>query len=257
MQAPDATPPAENFSASRTAAAALGWSFRHVASTGSTNVDLANEARTGDRGPAVLTTDHQTAGRGRLDRSWHDDGERQLMVSLRLPVAGTQAAWITGAVAAAARTATAALGAPVGFKWPNDLLIEHEAVTGKLAGVLAEFVAGPPDVVIVGMGLNIGPPGIAGAASLQEAGVDATRDEVLAAVLLALPERLTDPERVRDELRTHSATIGRRVRVERVGGDVIGDAVDVDADGRLVLDVDGARQVVSVGDVIHLRPAKG
>jgi BirA family biotin operon repressor/biotin-[acetyl-CoA-carboxylase] ligase len=256
MQASDATPPQENFAKSRRTAATLGWSFRHVSSTGSTNADLVAEARRGDRGPAVLTTDHQTAGRGRLDRTWLDDGESQLMVSVRLPAAGLETAWITGAVAAAARTAIAWAGAPIGFKWPNDLMIESTAVTGKLAGVLAEYVAGPPDVAVVGMGLNIGPPGIDGAASLREVGISLGRDEFLAGLLAALPERLADPARVRAELREFSVTLGRRVRVERPGDDLIGEAIDMDETGRLILDVDGETHAVSVGDVVHLRAAE-
>ncbi|MEM9467307.1 MAG: biotin--[acetyl-CoA-carboxylase] ligase [Actinomycetota bacterium] len=257
MQAPDATPRAEKFAASRRAAQTLGWEFRHVASTGSTNADLAHEARAGARHAAVLTTDHQTAGRGRLDRSWHDDGHGQLMVSIRLPADGVETAWITGAVAAAARSAVAALGASVRFKWPNDLMIESATATGKLAGVLAEYVVGPPDVIVVGMGLNVGSPGIDGAASLADLGVEVSRDQVLAGLVTELPSRLAAPESVARELRSHSATIGRRVRVERPGDDLVGDAVDIDADGRLIIEADGDRHLVSAGDVVHLRPHGG
>lgn len=238
---------------SRAGASDLGWSFRHVESTGSTNADLVEEARAGDRSWAVLTADHQRAGRGRLDRSWHDDGQGQLMVSLRIPVDLAQAVWVTGAVAAAARSATASLGAVAGFKWPNDLLLDIEGSVGKLAGVLAELVPGSPDVVVVGLGLNVASPGFEGAVSLREAGVEVTRDDVLAALLRALPERLSCPELVRRELRLHSLTIGQRVRLERCDGNLTGDAVDIDEHGRLMLDVDGERHAVTAGDVVHLR----
>ena len=257
MRASDATSPVENFAESAAAAAALGWAFRHVSSTGSTNADLVAEARAGDRTASVLTAEHQTAGRGRLDRSWHDDGQSQLMVSLRLPVDGGVAPWVAGAVAASARAAVASFGAPAAFKWPNDLVIEHGETVGKLAGVLAEFVPGPPDAIVVGMGLNVAAPGIEGAASLYEVGARVSRDQILAATLAGLPPRLADPDRVRDELSEYSATLGRRVRVEQSGGELVGDAVSIDGDGRLVLDVDGTHHTVSVGDVVHLRPASG
>ena len=250
----DATPQPGIFAKSRAAAAAAGWGFRHVASTGSTNADLADEARAGDRTIAVLTADHQTAGRGRLDRRWEDDGARQLMVSFRLPVEGDPT-WFAGAVASAARRAVVALGAPAAFKWPNDLVLETDGVVGKLAGVLAEFVAGEPSVVVVGIGLNVGPPGVDGAASLDEVGLDVDRDTVLAAMIDALPALLTDPAAVRADLTEHSATVGRRVRVERPDGDLVGRATAIDADGRLEVEVGGETAVVSVGDVIHLRAA--
>ncbi|MEM9521664.1 MAG: biotin--[acetyl-CoA-carboxylase] ligase [Actinomycetota bacterium] len=252
MQASDATSTDENFAASRAAAAIVGWSFAYVSTTGSTNADLAERARAGDRRPALLTTDHQTAGRGRLGRTWEDDGESQLMVSFSIPVTGP-ATWVAGAVAAAARDVVAAAGAPVGFKWPNDLMIESTAVSGKLAGVLAEFVPGDPDVVIVGMGLNIGPPGIDGAASLREAGATIERDELLAGIIARLPTLVADPDLVRSSLTDHSVTLGRRVRVEQSSGAFVGTATTFDQEGRLVVDVDGESRVVAVGDVIHLR----
>jgi len=65
---------------------------------------------------------------------------------------------------------------------------------------------------------------------------------------------LGDIDLVRDELRRRSATLGRKVRVERSGGDLVGVAIDLTAGGGLVLSVDGSPVEVSVGDVIHLRP---
>ena len=174
------------------------------------------------------------------------------MVSFRFPVDGDPR-WFVGAVAAAARSAVASLGAPASFKWPNELVLENEELTGKLAGVLAEFVAGDPDVVIVGIGINVGPPGVEGAASLDEVGLAVERDDVLAGMIEMLPTLLGDPAAVRAELSEHSATLGRVVRVERPAGDLVGVAVAIDADGRLEIDVDGALIAVSVGDVTHLR----
>ena len=108
--------------------------LRHVRSTGSTNDDLAGEARRGHTGSAVLVADHQTAGRGRLGRRWSDaghprgGGETSLLVSFRLPAAVGEASDRVAAVSAAARAAAAravsATGAAVRAKWPNDLLIE-------------------------------------------------------------------------------------------------------------------------------------
>ena len=263
------TPPApapERLPLSSAAALRAGFGpLLHTASTGSTNDDLAAGARLGDRTPAVLVADHQTAGRGRLGRRWVDaageasSSEASLLVSFRLPSAVAEAFDRAAAVAAAAlAAATHALGgsaAEVRAKWPNDLLLEAPGVSGKLAGLLSEIVDGEPPVVVVGLGLNVAAaPPEPGAVSLAHAGAGASRDEVLAGLIDALDGCLADPARARGELKAASATIGRQVRVELADrSSVEGTARDIDALGRLVV-TSGNREVrIDAGDVFHLR----
>ena len=231
--------------------------LRHVAETGSTNRDLAAEARRGDTAACLLVADRQTAGRGRLDRRWRDAPGRSLLVSFRLPTPVSEAFGPVAAVTAAARAAAAALlTVPVLSKWPNDLVIDDPPGPGKLAGVLSELVDGPRPVVIVGLGLNLGPvPDEPGATSLAQAGaVSADRDRFLARLLGELPAYLADPSRARRELKAASATIGRRVRVEREGAPpLVGEARDIDPLGRLVMVAAGGEHLVDVGDVVRLR----
>lgn len=235
--------------------------LRHVIETGSTNDDLAAEARRGEVAAALLVADRQTAGRGRLDRRWRDAPGASLLVSFRLPVSGSDWSAPAVAVTAAARAAAAAfLAVPVLSKWPNDLVIDHPPAPGKLAGVLSELVDGPRPVVIVGLGLNLGPVGNEpGATSLAQAGaVSVDRDRFLARLLGELPAYLADPGRARRELKAASATIGRRVRVERAGAPPLeGEARDIDRLGRLVMVAAGAEHLVDAGDVVHLRPSGG
>ena len=268
--------------------------LRHTVSTGSTNDDLAREARAGDRSPAVLVTDHQTAGKGRLGRRWLDlspDPSRAevpggdalhgadvpdlvdaadaanrasgaapaLLVSFRMGASAAQAFDCAFAVSAAALEAVAeALAgqdARVRSKWPNDLLVEAPGASGKLAGVLSEFVEGVPGVAVVGLGLNLttAPSGI-GATSLSGTGGLAARDELLAAIIETLPIHLSDPARARAVLATASATIGRKVKVERTDGtSVTGIATGLDDAGRLVVTVGGREVPIDAGDVFHLR----
>ena len=239
--------------------------LRHTVETGSTNDDLVREARLGDRSPAVLVADHQTAGRGRLGRRWSDAaagphaGEASLLVSFRLvvPVAGAfdRTAAVSAAALLAVSGALAGSGAAVRSKWPNDLLIESRDASGKLAGVLSEIVDGEPSLVVVGLGLNIAEaPPAPGAASLAQAGGTATRDELLASLIDALPGYLADPGRAREDLRAASATLGRQVRVQRTDGtSIVGTAVDVDGSGRLVVAGDSGEVAIGAGDVFHLR----
>ena len=233
--------------------------LRHVVETGSTNRDLAAEARRGEVGAGLLVADRQTAGRGRLDRHWRDAPGRSLLVSFRLPSLASEPFAPTAAVTAAARAAAAALlPVLVLSKWPNDLVIDDRPAPGKLAGVLSELVDGPRPVVIVGLGLNLGPVGDEpGATSLAQAGaVSADRDRFLAGLLGELPAYLDDPARARRELKAASATIGRRVRVERAGAPpLVGEARDIDRLGRLVMVAAGREHLVDAGDVVHLRPS--
>lgn len=239
--------------------------LRHTVETGSTNDDLAREARRGDRSPAVLVADHQTAGRGRLGRRWLDAASQPggapsaLLVSFRLRAPAAEAINCSAAVSAAAlgsvAEALAGRDAAVRAKWPNDLEIEAPESSGKLAGVLSEIVEGDPGVVVVGLGLNLhAAPSDLGAASLAGAGGSTTRDELLASMLDALRGHLADPSGARAALEAASATIGRRVRVERTDGtSVTGVARGTDDAGRLVVAVDGRDVPIDAGDVFHLR----
>ena len=239
--------------------------LRHTASTGSTNDDLALQARLGDRSPAILVADHQTAGKGRLGRRWSDAAtgphaaEASLLVSFRLasPVgeAFDRTAAVSAAALAAASGTLAGGGAVVRAKWPNDLLIDSPGASGKLAGVLSEIVDGDPPLVVVGLGLNIAEaPGVPGAVSLAAAGGATTRDELLAWMIDELPGYLADPRMARADLRVASATLGQAVRVQRTDGtSVVGTAVDIDGAGRLVVAGDAGEVAIDAGDVFHLR----
>ncbi len=260
--APDA---AERLPLSSAAARRAGLGpLLHTVSTGSTNDDLALAARRGDRTPAVLVADHQTAGRGRLGRHWIDAAgggsvEASLLVSFRLPAAVSEAfdraAAVSASALVAASGALAGSGAQVRAKWPNDLLLEAPGVSGKLAGVLSEIVEGDPPVVVVGLGLNLAAaPTEPGAVSLAQAGGRASRDRLLASLLDALAGYLPHPARARAELAAASATIGRPVRVELSDGtSVEGVARQIDASGRLVVASGGQDVRIDAGDVFHLR----
>ncbi len=227
--------------------------MHHVAETGSTNTDLIDalaRATMGDGEVAdrtVLVADHQTVGRGRLDRRWDAPAGANLLVSVAFvevpatPVSLTQRIGLA-AVDAARR---ARPDATVMLKWPNDVLLDDR----KLAGVLAQREPST-GAVVVGIGLNVGwaPEGAA------RLGDRTTPAAVLGDLLVAFDALGPD---VAERYRRDLTTLGRDVRVELPSGDVLeGRAVDVDADGRLVVeDRPGSLRVVDVGDVVHARHA--
>lgn len=226
--------------------------IRHLDQTGSTNDDVAALAAAGAPEGLVVTTDFQTAGRGRLDRRWDARPGDGLLVSVLLRPSGLapeRRSLVASAVALAARDACAAVaGLSTDIKWPNDLMIGE----GKLAGILASDSSG---AVVVGMGMNVhgGPPG---AECLDRAaGRRVTRGLLLESWLRSLDRLADDWDAVAARYCQECATIGRAVRVELSAGEIVtGVASSVDDLGRLVLTAeDGTETALAVGDVTHLR----
>jgi BirA family transcriptional regulator, biotin operon repressor / biotin---[acetyl-CoA-carboxylase] ligase len=221
----------------------------HVAETGSTNADLVAAAASGSAGHGrVLVADHQTAGRGRLDRTWEAAPAANLLVSVLFRTGWHYPHELTQRVAvAAADAAFSVAGVRPTLKWPNDLLVDGQ----KLAGILAQAggSSGRISFVVVGMGVNLGwaPDG---AARLDGVG----RDDFLHEWLRVLAAQWPDP--IEPRYRAQLATLGQRVRVERTGDPLVGDAVDVQPDGTLIVrDDHGTDHQIALGDVIHLRGA--
>jgi BirA family biotin operon repressor/biotin-[acetyl-CoA-carboxylase] ligase len=238
--------------------------IRIVSETGSTNKDLLDEAAQGAAEGQVLVTDHQTAGRGRQGRSWFDEPGASLLTSVLLRPPATWAPLIpllTGL--AITRAVRAETGLEVGLKWPNDVLAKDER---KLAGILAEARTGIDGMtVVVGFGLNLrwsvgAPPEVASRA-VDLASLTSSPPErlsLLASILVEMEARLRqlqagDRAALLDDYRTVCISLGRRVRLETPGGDVVGQAIAIDESGHLVIAKDDGTQVtVTAGDAHHL-----
>lgn len=249
------------------AVARLGpvWSgVRTVATTGSTNADLASQARAGAPSGMVLVAAHQSSGRGRLDRSWTAPPGVSLAISvlLRPPAAVPVRRWLwlpllAGLAVADALAEVAGVGAEL--KWPNDVLIDHR----KVCGILAERVVVPGEAaaVVIGMGINTRLTQeqlpVPTATSLALVGAEVADDELIAGVLGALGQwygRWLAGEDLGAVLGRRCGTIGRGVRVELSGAEpVVGTAVGVDADGRLLVRTGTQVRAFAAGDVVHLR----
>ena len=120
--------------------------LRWVAETGSTNLDLLDEARSGAPEGLVLVADHQTDGRGRLGRTWAAPAGSSLLVSILLrPDLGPDhvfAATMAVGVSAVEACAEVAGLAPA-LKWPNDLIVvapDDASSVRTLGGMLTESV---------------------------------------------------------------------------------------------------------------------
>ncbi|AVV40821.1 biotin--[acetyl-CoA-carboxylase] ligase [Streptomyces sp. ID05-04B] len=245
-----------------------------VQRTGSTNSDLVTAAGEGRAHEgAILVAEEQTSGRGRLDRRWTAPPRSGLFFSVLLtPGEVPVARWgwlplLTGV--AVATGLSRAAGVDTALKWPNDLLVTVGGEERKAGGILAERAG--TDAVVVGVGLNVTlraeelPVPQAGSLALAGA-VTTDRDPLLRAVLRSLEEWYGrwraaggDPASsgLQETYAAGCATLGRTVRAELPGDrSLVGEAVAVDGDGRLVIATEkGVQEPVGAGDIVHLRPA--
>jgi len=217
----------------------------------------------------VAVADRQTAGRGRLDRTWEAPAGSSLLVSLLLrpKLLPTH---VHSTTMAAAVAASDAFDEVAGFrpllKWPNDIVVGDRKLGGLLAE--AELKGDAVDAVVVGLGLNVNwdrpPPGledIAVAAS-EVAGRPVDREALLSHLLDRFEEHysaLVEPGGWRGTLlnyRRLSSTLGRDIRVELGDEAFTGRAVEVTGEGHLLVKTAGGEvRRVPAGDVVHLRPA--
>ncbi|OXY98364.1 biotin--[acetyl-CoA-carboxylase] ligase [Streptomyces diastatochromogenes] len=250
------------------------WSELDVVQrTGSTNSDLVARAVAGKAGEgAVLIAEEQTAGRGRLERQWTAPARSGLFFSVLLRPAEVPVdrwGWLPLLTGVAVATGLSkAAGVDTALKWPNDLLVTVGGEERKAGGILAERAG--TDGVVIGVGINVTlreaelPVPQAGSLALANA-VSTDRDTLLRGVLRALEDwygrwRAAGGDPVASGLQeTYAAgcaTLGRKVRAELPGDrTVVGEAVAIDGDGRLVIATEaGVQEPVGAGDVVHLRP---
>jgi BirA family biotin operon repressor/biotin-[acetyl-CoA-carboxylase] ligase len=255
----------ERLRAELTDADSLWRTVEVVPVTGSTNVDLAARARAGEPAGAVLATDHQVSGRGRLGRTWTAPAGSSITLSVLLrperdPVTWTWLPLLAGLAVADSLRAVADV--PAVLKWPNDVLVDG----AKICGILAERVDGPDAVAcVLGMGINVHqiaeelPVPTATSLAVLRPERSFVRAEIMATVLAALAllyhrwESGHDDALIR-EYQARCDTLGRAVRVHKADGSTReGEAVGVDPEGRLRVRTASAVEVFAAGDVTHLR----
>ncbi len=243
----------------------LGRAYEWREQCSSTNDVAAERARSGAPTGLVVAAETQSAGRGRLGRTWHAPAGENLTFSclLRPARAASEIPPLTLVVGAAVADALLALGLRPRLKWPNDVQLEDAAGTRrKLAGVLTETVTAGDRVehVVVGIGVNVNttvfPPELDDhAVSLRLAlGRTFDRSDVLADVLAALEPRLEDFDRrgaaAAVEAFAAHARLPDRCRVStpgRPGAVLEGTAIGLAPDGALLLrdDAEHIHRVVS------------
>lgn len=167
-----------------------GFSIEILPAVDSTNSELMRRARAGQTDPVLLVAERQTAGRGRLGRSWTSEVEgvgASLTFSLGLPLA--PASW-SGLSLAVGVSVAQSLHPSLQLKWPNDIWLLNR----KVGGILIETAStGAQRYVVVGVGLNIMPrewAGVGAGLSTPPACVQDVQPGMDAAMAL---QRLVEP----------------------------------------------------------------
>jgi BirA family biotin operon repressor/biotin-[acetyl-CoA-carboxylase] ligase len=241
-----------------------------LAETGSTNHDLLALAAS-DQHPEFFTliTEFQTAGRGRLNRKWQAATGSSVMASVLVrPSFKNDSAigWLSLMMAEAVKSALAEVGIESKIKWPNDVLVKGQKISGILAEANSDLSA-----VVVGFGINVNqsaqelPTGSA-TSLLVEGATSLDRDSLLAQTLSHFQQLYLDfveaggdalASGLRAKIIESSATIGELVEVSFPdGSSAVGEAIGIDEGGRLQVLSSTKTLTVSAGDVLHLRTAK-
>ncbi len=242
---------------------------------GSTNTELVVRAASLDDF-AVLVTDNQTDGRGRLGRSWVAPPGETIALSVLLrpvlpsgePLGLEHYGWLP-LISGLAMTRALAPLVPqhrVTLKWPNDVQVDGQ----KVSGLLGELLQGSDGLVMgAGVNLTIGAAALPTPTStslvLNGADPHGLADAVLSGYLTQLHALYSafvaaggdaGASGVSALVSDLCSTLSQRVRVELPAGDqLFGTAIDVDGSGRLRVrrSADGVVVAVAAGDVTHLR----
>ncbi|ABF53009.1 biotin--[acetyl-CoA-carboxylase] ligase [Sphingopyxis alaskensis] len=233
--------------------------IERIAQTGSTNADLLARLAGGEHvGEGHwLVADRQTAGRGRLGRSWND-GQGNFMGStvVHLAVGDPSAATLALVAGVALARTVAALAPDSGaqLKWPNDLLVDG----AKCAGILMERIG---DSVVIGIGVNLtSAPELPDrpTATLSSNGAAIDRDHFAGALGIAMIDALRTwrQEGVASILRAwlpFAHPVGTPLRVSEQGIDGFFDGLAEDGALRLRRE-GGETMLIHAGDVELRRP---
>ncbi|HHT46266.1 MAG TPA: biotin--[acetyl-CoA-carboxylase] ligase [Firmicutes bacterium] len=267
VRVPDLLYPAEILKGLKTKIIASGPELiYHFLQVDSTNTSLKKLADQGAADGTVVIAEEQTAGRGRLGRSWFSPAGKSITLSILLRPSlapGNTPLFTLMTAAAIVRGIKNILpDISVGIKWPNDLMINKRKVSGILTELKAE--ADLLHYLIIGIGININseekdfPPelrNIATSLFLENNKTKISRQQLLCEILQELDDAyrryfLENPAFIIKEWKKFDITLGRKITVKTIKDTFIGTAVDLAADGSLILEeVGGKKRQFQAGEV--------
>jgi len=238
--------------------------LRCLAEIDSTNSYLKREALAGAPHGTVAVANCQTAGRGRMTRTFQSPPNRgvYLSVLLRPQLAPGALMGVTGMTAVAVCTAVERVaGVRPGIKWTNDLVLNGRKLCGILTELAVEGETGLTQSLVIGAGVNVshtkedfGPEVSEMATSLAQEGYQISRAALAAAMVEEL-YRLSDAlggdvSGWVDAYRRDCVNLGKRVQLLWTDRQTEAEAVDIDNQFGLIVRLpDGSETTVRTGEV--------
>lgn len=229
----------------------------------STNVELKRRAVNGAVHGLTILSEEQTAGKGRMGRDFYSPNGTGIYMSIMIKpeMIGEDVVLITTAASVAVcRALEKSLGMSARIKWVNDIYLNERKICGILTEAITDTGKGRIESVILGIGINYRtenfPQEIRGIAGSLLPDCAVPRNLVVGAILnefWEIYEKLAEREFMK-EYRKRSNVIGKEVRFLVDGEWETANALDVDDDGGLIVEVfkeDGMKQkqVLRTGEI--------
>lgn len=241
----------------------IGREYIHMEEVDSTNEEVKRVQAEHKEG-LVIVAEEQTAGKGRLGRNWQSPSRKGIYMSILLKpdIMPQEAYKLTQVAAASVVLAFKSLGLESSVKWPNDIVIYGKKVSGILTEMSGELMS--LDYIVVGIGINTGfekddmdQEIKSKATSISiEKDEEFSRKELVAEVLNNFEKLYSDfldsgnIDSSIEICRENSAVIGKEIVIIRKDSKKIRKAVDIDADGALIVeDSEGNTERIVTGEV--------
>lgn len=243
----------------------------------STNQEATNLGQSGVEHGTVVIADRQTAGRGRLARTWFSPGSANVYCSLVLRAnlpANRLTDWLSWlpliTALAAAEAIESVTTAPVSLKWPNDLLMSGRKIGGVLCENIQASPSGPFQVLGIGINVNMTsedfPAELRGSATSvwNETHTIIDRNRLIAQLLLEMEQCIEElaghgPQQLALAYQRRCSTIGHKVRASLAdGSELTGYAESISEDGSLRIATRSGTHPdrfveLRAADIVHLR----
>ncbi len=230
------------------------------ASLPSTNTELKKLAACGEKEGKILIANEQTAGRGRMGRSFYSPSDSGIYMSLLLrPELNAEKAVLLTTLAAvsAARAIEQVCGINIGIKWVNDLYYNERKVAGILTEGGINMETGMLEYAVVGIGVNVStsnfPEEIQNtAASVSANGRQISRSYLAAQIINRLIADLPELETksYMQEYKARSVILGKEIFVLKKGGQIPAVALNIDENAALLVRyTDSSTEKLSSNDI--------
>ncbi|MFW9889147.1 MAG: biotin--[acetyl-CoA-carboxylase] ligase [Candidatus Thorarchaeota archaeon] len=234
---------------------------------GSTNAVAKQHVLEGESEGLVVVADKQTQGRGRYNRVWvSPKGSLYLSIVLQPRINESLSPLLGLLMGCASASAIMKMGViPVRLKWPNDILVGRK----KIGGILSELVMDGEQVkgVVLGVGINQNvaredfPPEVRNSMTTiyEEICSNTSREHLASRIVGEIDRRLITIQDAQSfapmliEYNCLCDTLGKKVRVEQETGFIEGIAEGIDETGSLIVNTKAGKEVVALGDVVHLK----